>query len=67
MKPRVVLADEPTANLDSHTSKEILQLLSNLNRQEGTTIIVSTHDPMVMDYSDHIVRIKDGMIASEEA
>jgi putative ABC transport system ATP-binding protein len=67
MKPRVVLADEPTANLDSHTSREILQLLSNLNRQEGTTFVVSTHDQMVMDYSDHIVRIKDGMIVSEEA
>jgi putative ABC transport system ATP-binding protein len=67
MKPRVVLADEPTANLDSHTSEEILQLLGNLNRQEGMTLIVSTHDSRVVEYSDHIVCIKDGKIVSEEA
>jgi putative ABC transport system ATP-binding protein len=66
MKPRVVLADEPTANLDSHTSKEIIKLLNNLNRQEGTTFIFSTHDPMVMDYCDKIIHIKDGMIIKGE-
>lgn len=67
MNPKVVLADEPTANLDSHTSEEIIKLLRNLNRQEGTTFIFSTHDPMVIDYCDKIIHIKDGIILEEEA
>jgi putative ABC transport system ATP-binding protein len=66
MNPRVVLADEPTANLDSRTGEEIIKLLKNLNRHEGTTFIFSTHDPMVMDYCDKIIHIKDGMIIKGE-
>lgn len=62
-KPRVVLADEPTANLDHKTGTEILTLMKSLNRQFGTTFIFSTHDKRVMSAADRIVRIEDGTIS----
>lgn len=62
MKPNVILADEPTANLDSKTSKDIIELMRELNQIEKTTFIFSTHDSMIMDYSDKIFQIKDGKI-----
>lgn len=62
-KPDIVLADEPTANLDSETSESILQLMSSLNEKEKTTFIFSTHDPDVLKYAKKIVKIKDGLIA----
>ncbi|MDR2393012.1 MAG: ABC transporter ATP-binding protein [Treponema sp.] len=65
-KPAIILADEPTANLDSTISREILELMVRLNKSEGTTFIFSTHDPMVMDYARRIVRIRDGQIESNE-
>ena len=65
-KPAMILADEPTANLDSTIGKEILELMLTLNKAEGTTFIFSTHDPMVMDYARRLVRIHDGQIASDE-
>lgn len=61
--PDIVLADEPTANLDSVTSKSILELMRDLNEIEKTTFIFSTHDPDVLNYAKHIVKIKDGLIA----
>lgn len=61
-KPRIVLADEPTANLDHKTGTEILTLMKSLNRQFGTTFIFSTHDKRVMSAADRIVRIEDGKI-----
>ncbi len=61
--PDIVLADEPTANLDSETSKSILELMRELNEIEKTTFIFSTHDPDVLKYAKHIVKIKDGLIA----
>jgi putative ABC transport system ATP-binding protein len=66
-KPTLILADEPTANLDSTIGKEILELMLALNKAEGTTIIFSTHDQMVMDYARRLIRIHDGQIASDEA
>ena len=66
-KPALVLADEPTANLDSKIGREILELMLALNRSEGTTFIFSTHDPMVMDYARRLVKILDGQIESDEA
>jgi putative ABC transport system ATP-binding protein len=66
MKPKVVLADEPTANLDSRTGEDIVRLMRDLNREEGVTFIFSTHDPMVMDYSDRVYSIRDGVLASQE-
>ena len=66
-KPALILADEPTANLDSKIGREILELMLALNKSEGTTFIFSTHDEMVMDYARRLVRIRDGQIESDEA
>ena len=64
-KPDIVLADEPTANLDSETGRKILELMRELNDVEKTTFIFSTHDAEVLKYAKHVVRIKDGMIAEQ--
>jgi putative ABC transport system ATP-binding protein len=61
-KPEVVLADEPTANLDSVTGEQILSLMKKVNRELNTTFIFSTHDEKVVSIADHIVRIKDGLV-----
>jgi putative ABC transport system ATP-binding protein len=65
-KPALILADEPTANLDSQTGGEILDLMMKLNESEGTTFIFSTHDKMVMDYARRIIMIRDGQIEADE-
>jgi len=65
-KPKLVLADEPTANLDSQTGEEILELMAQLNRKTNTTFIFSTHDQMVMDFGRRLIRLKDGKIESDE-
>ena len=65
-KPALILADEPTANLDSKIGSEMLELMLELNRSEKTTFIFSTHDQMVMDYARRLVRIRDGQIESDE-
>jgi putative ABC transport system ATP-binding protein len=65
-KPALILADEPTANLDSSIGRGILELMAALNKSEGTTFIFSTHDQMVMDYARRLVRIRDGQIESDE-
>ena len=61
-KPEIVLADEPTANLDSETGASILDLMRTLNDVEKTTFIFSTHDPDVLKYARHIVKLRDGHI-----
>ena len=61
-EPDIVLADEPTANLDSVTSEQILSLMKKLNEIEKTTFIFSTHDPEVIKYAKRVVHIKDGLI-----
>ncbi len=61
-KPDIILADEPTANLDSHTSEEILNLMLHLNQKDQATFIFSTHDPLVMDQARRLVRLKDGTV-----
>jgi putative ABC transport system ATP-binding protein len=66
-KPALILADEPTANLDSTTGKDILELMLSLNKSEGTTFIFSTHDQMVMDYARRLIRIRDGQIVTDLA
>jgi putative ABC transport system ATP-binding protein len=65
-QPEIVIADEPTANLDSGNGKRILELLKKVNRDEGTTLIFSTHDPHIWEMADHIVFLRDGVIDSEE-
>lgn len=64
--PEIVLADEPTANLDSGTGEEILKLMKEMNQKHGTTFIFSTHDRMVMDYAARLVMLHDGQIQSDE-
>jgi len=64
--PSIILADEPTGNLDLNTGKEIIDLLKQLNREQGVTIISATHDLKMLDVSDRIVWIRDGQIAKIE-
>ena len=66
-KPALILADEPTANLDSTIGREILELMLALNKSEGTTFVFSTHDTMVMDYARRLIRLRDGQIESDES
>jgi putative ABC transport system ATP-binding protein len=63
-RPAIVLADEPTANLDSETGDMILRLMKELNTIEKTTFIFSTHDPDILKYANGVVKIKDGLMAS---
>ncbi|MCX7788594.1 MAG: ABC transporter ATP-binding protein [Spirochaetes bacterium] len=65
-QPSLVLADEPTANLDSKTGSEILELMLSLNRTHGTTFLFSTHDKMVMEYARRLVYLRDGIVEGEE-
>jgi len=65
-KPMIVLADEPTANLDSATGEAILELMKKINRQSGTTFIFSTHDTKIVEIADHVVHLHDGLVASQE-
>lgn len=64
-RPALILADEPTANLDSKTGREILELMLELNRTAGTTFIFSTHDKMVMEYARRLVLLRDGLVESD--
>jgi putative ABC transport system ATP-binding protein len=61
-KPSMVIADEPTANLDSETGGSILETMNRLNREEKVTFIFSTHNPEIMQYARTIVRLKDGVV-----
>lgn len=61
-KPKIILADEPTGALDSQTSKEVMQLLREVNRTEGVTMIIVTHDPNVAAQTDRLIKIQDGII-----
>ncbi len=65
--PQVVLADEPTANLDSTTGRKLLEMMQQMNRTKKVTFIFATHDPMVMDFADRLVSLKDGRIVSDTA
>jgi putative ABC transport system ATP-binding protein len=60
--PRIVLADEPTANLDSATGERIIDLMKEINQTHKTTFIFSTHDPQVMKHATRVVRLKDGLV-----
>jgi putative ABC transport system ATP-binding protein len=63
--PAIVLADEPTANLDSKNGKSLLELMLAMNAEKGVTFIFSTHDVMVMDYARRLVHIRDGRIEDD--
>jgi len=64
--PAIVLADEPTANVDSHTAESLLDLMQQLNREQGITFLFSTHDQHVIDRARRIITIHDGKIESDE-
>lgn len=66
-KPKLVLADEPTANLDSRNSHHILQTMKKLNEELGTTFLFATHDEKVMGYLNRIVRLEDGKVVKDES
>ena len=63
--PAIVLADEPTANLDSKTGESLLDMMKKMNRDKNVTFIFSTHDNMVMEYAKRIVKLKDGQIEDD--
>ncbi len=65
-EPAIVLADEPTANVDSHTAEDLLDLMQQLNQQQGVTFLFSTHDQHVMDRARRIIQVHDGKIESDE-
>lgn len=64
-EPDLVLADEPTANLDSVTAKNLMQLFVELNQQHSTTFVISTHDTMVMSYARRLIKLHDGRIVDD--
>jgi len=64
-KPEIVIADEPTANLDSKTGETILALMKSVNEERQTTFVFSTHDPLIQGMADHVVFLKDGAIERE--
>ncbi len=65
-QPAIVLADEPTANLDSQTGHDLIDLMRHLNQEHGVTFLFATHDPKVLDAARRVVRMVDGRIAKDE-
>lgn len=65
LRPPIVLADEPTGNLDSHNGAQVMRLLLDLNRQEGTTLVLVTHDPAIAANASRILTIRDGELLSD--
>jgi putative ABC transport system ATP-binding protein len=65
--PAIIMADEPTGNLDSKVGQEIMDLLLNLNKQVGTTLIIVTHDPRIAAQAQRVVRVRDGIVDTETA
>ncbi|MBL8233467.1 MAG: ABC transporter ATP-binding protein [Bryobacterales bacterium] len=66
MKPPILMADEPTGNLDSSNGQHVLDLLLSMNRKEGTTLVMVTHDATLAGYADRVVRLKDGVIVGDD-
>lgn len=65
-QPDIILADEPTANLDSQTGMDLLDMMHELNRTEGMTFVFSTHDPKIMDRATRLIHIEDGRVVKDE-
>ena len=62
--PAIIMADEPTGNLDSKVGKEIMKLLLDLNKESGTTLIIITHDPTIAEQTQRVIRLRDGLLES---
>ena len=62
IRPTVVLADEPTANLDTENGKQVMDIMAKLNKETGTTFVFATHDPRVIKYASRVVTLRDGLI-----
>jgi putative ABC transport system ATP-binding protein len=62
IRPSVVLADEPTANLDTENGRQIMEIMQRLNKETGTTFVFATHDPRVIKFAHRVVTLRDGMI-----
>lgn len=65
-KPPLLMADEPTGNLDSSNGQHVLELLLTLNKREGTTLVLVTHDPLLAERADRVVVLRDGVVISDE-
>ncbi|MDX2480276.1 MAG: ABC transporter ATP-binding protein [Desulfuromusa sp.] len=65
-EPAVILADEPTASLDSHASEELLVLMQRLNEEQGATFVFSSHDPLVISHAKRVIRLQDGHLESDQ-
>jgi len=65
-QPRIILADEPTANLDSQTGSDLIALMRQLNQEQGMTFVFSTHDTKIMEQADRLVHLEDGAIVEDE-
>jgi len=65
-QPAIILADEPTANVDSHTAEALLDLMQTLNQEKGITFLFSTHDQLVMDRARRLIRLRDGQLEKDE-
>jgi putative ABC transport system ATP-binding protein len=65
-QPAIILADEPTGNLDTHSSEEVMAIFQRLNREQGITVIFVTHESEIAEHTRRIIRVRDGLLASDE-
>ncbi len=65
IRPSLILADEPTANLDTDNGKQVMELMQRLNKETGTTFVFATHDPRVIKYASRVVTLRDGLIVED--
>jgi putative ABC transport system ATP-binding protein len=63
--PRLILADEPTANLDTENGKQVMDIMQRLNKETGVTFVFATHDPRVISYANRVVTLQDGLITKD--
>lgn len=65
-EPAIILADEPTGNLDTKSGEEIMQILINLNQERETTLVIVTHDPEIVEHTERVIMIRDGVVVEED-
>jgi putative ABC transport system ATP-binding protein len=63
--PAIILADEPTGNLDTRSGEEIMDIFARLNRERGITVVFVTHDPEIAEYTERVIRLRDGLVESD--